>query len=328
MKIKKMICLLMALIIAVLSLSGCGKKSDNTVVIYASSEEFRNEYLLQRLKEQFPDYDIRLQYLPTGKNAAKIKAEGKSTEADILLGVECGYLHSLSDVLADVSYFDTSKYLDDVIDPNHKYLTWDRFSGAVVVNKKLLEEKGLPIPKTYEDLLKPEYEKLISMPNPTSSSTGYMFLHALCNLWGEDKAFSYFDKLSANIYQFTSSGSGPVNALVQGEAAIGLGMVFQSVQEINKGADLEILQMEGGYPNATTGTAVIDGRLEKKAVKDVFDFLMNTLCLEDKQRFCPEKIYKDQQTPMENYPSDMQYANMDGSLDSNVKEGLLAKWKY
>ena len=140
---KKILCLFLALILVLLAFSGCGKKNENTVVIYSSSEEFRNDYTLKRLKEQFPTYDIKLQYLPTGKNAAKIKAEGTNTEADILLGVESSYLNDASDALADLSSYDTSHYLDDMIDPNHKYLVWDRFSGGIVVNKTLLQEKGL-----------------------------------------------------------------------------------------------------------------------------------------------------------------------------------------
>lgn len=328
MKLKRLISLLLVAVLTLLTLAGCGKKSESSVIIYASSEEYRNEYILKRLKEQFPEYDIKLQYLPTGKNAAKIKSEGKNTEADILLGVESGYLNSLGDTLADLSAYDTSKYLDDLVDPNHKYLGWERFSGAVIVNKKILEEKGLETPKSYQDLLKPEYKKLISMSNPTSSGTGYFFLKSLCNQWGEEKAFEYFDQLSENIYQFSTSGSGPVNALVQGEAAIGLGMVFQAVQEINKGADLEILYFDEGGPYSTTGCAVIEGRMEKKAVKDVFDYLMNTLCLEDKEKFSPEKIFKDQNTTMPNYPENIPYSDMTGIDDMDNKTELLAKWKY
>jgi iron(III) transport system substrate-binding protein len=54
------------------------------------------------------------------------------------------------------------------------------------------------------------------------------------NTRGEDAAFDYFDKLSESILQFTSSGSGPVNALIQEKADIGLGMTFQVVTTINQ----------------------------------------------------------------------------------------------
>ena len=39
--------------------------SDNRVVIYSGAEEYRNEYFLQRLNEEFPDYDITIEYMPT-----------------------------------------------------------------------------------------------------------------------------------------------------------------------------------------------------------------------------------------------------------------------
>ena len=144
----------------------------------------------------------------------------------------------------------------------------------------------------------------------------------------------YFDALYPNVLSFTSSGSGPVNALVQKEAAIGLGMTFQAVNEINKGVDLDLLYFEGpapypsGAPYSTGGTAVIDGKLERPAVKAVFDYIYNTLILEDKQLFMPEAIYKDQNTPIENYPTDIVYADMTGGSDFAEKDRLLSKWKY
>ena len=87
------------------------------------------------------------------------------------------------------------------------------------------------------------------MPNPKSSGTGYMFCKALVNEWGEDKALEYFDKLSENILSYTSSGSGPINALIMKEAAIGLGMTPQAVTKINEGqTELKIKYFEEGSP--------------------------------------------------------------------------------
>lgn len=98
------------------------------------------------------------------------------------------------------------------------------------------------MPASYDDLLDEKYKKLISMPNPASSGTGYMFLRQFTNEWGEDEAFAWFDQFTENVLSYTSSGSGPINALVQGEVGIGLGMTSQAVVEINEGVtDLEIL---------------------------------------------------------------------------------------
>ncbi|MEG2053615.1 MAG: extracellular solute-binding protein [Oscillospiraceae bacterium] len=323
---KKIIAIILTFAISMSFFTGC-KNKDNTVIIYSSAEEFRNELILQSLKEQFPDFNIELQYYSTGTNAAKLKAEGKSTECDIVIGLETSYLNQNIDNLADVSYIDYSVYMDDCVPEIKKYVPWERGAGCIALRTDLLKEKKLPEPTCYEDLLKPEYKGLISMPNPKASGTGYAFVKSLVNAWGEKEAFDYFDKLAKNISQFTSSGSGPVNALVQGEATIGLGMTFQAVQEINNGVPLKIIFFEEGSPNTICGTAIIDGKQEKPAVKEVFEFLNSTVVYEDK-KLMPEKIFKDQDITTENYPQDIKYSDMTSEDAVAEREKLLANWSY
>ncbi|MDR0376954.1 MAG: extracellular solute-binding protein [Spirochaetaceae bacterium] len=306
------------------------KKEDNTaVVIFTSTEDFRTEHIQELLKQQFPDYAITVQVLSTGNHAAKIKAEGGDTEADITLNLETGHLESIKDLLADISSYDDSDFLDELVPAHHKYLPWDKSSGAVVINREKLAALELPVPVSYEDLLKGEYEGLISMPNPKSSGTGYMFLVSLVNAWGEDRAFAYFDALSENILQFTTSGSGPVNALVQGEAAIGLGMTLTATQAINsRNVPLEMLFFTEGAPSITTGMGIIKGKESRPAVKEVFQFAMTKLVKDDKELYCPEPIFKNQPNNIPNYPKVIPYADMTGVYDIVLKERLLAKWKY
>jgi iron(III) transport system substrate-binding protein len=281
------------------------------------------------LKQQFPTYNITVQVLSTGNHAAKIKAEAQETEADITLNLETGHLESLKDVLADLSSYDASDFLDDLVPADRTYLPWDKSSGAIVINREKLTAIGLPVPASYEDLLKSEYKGLISMPNPKSSGTGYMFLVSLINAWGEDRAFAYFDSLSENILQFTTSGSGPVNALIQGEVAVGLGMTLTATQAINsRGVPLEMLFFAEGAPSITTGMGIIKGKENRPAVKEVFTFAMTKLVKDDKELYCPEAIFKNQPNNIPNYPRNIPYADMTGVYDIALKERLLAEWKY
>ncbi|MDR1905141.1 MAG: extracellular solute-binding protein [Treponema sp.] len=316
-------------VLLVFGLVSCKKEDNNAVVIFTSTEDFRTEHIQELLKQQFPRYDITVQVLSTGNHAAKIKAEGQDTEADITLNLETGHLESVKDVLADLSSYDTSEFLDELVPAHHKYLPWDKSSGAIVINREQLTGMGLPIPASYEDLLKSEYKGLISMPNPKSSGTGYMFLVSLINAWGEDNAFAYFDSLSENILQFTTSGSGPVNALIQGEAAIGLGMTLTTTQAINsRGVPLEILFFSEGAPNITTGMGIIKGKENRPAVKEVFQFTITKLVKDDKELYSPEAIFKNQPNNIPNYPKNIPYADMTGVYDTVLKDRLLAKWKY
>ncbi|WP_138295356.1 MULTISPECIES: extracellular solute-binding protein [unclassified Clostridium] len=306
---------------------GCANQEDNKVVIYSSAEEYRNEFFQQELDKQFPNYDITIEYMTSGNQAAKLLAEGEGSACDITYDLEYGYVDKLRGVLADLSSYDMSQYVDDLVDNGKNVLPEARNGGCIAINRKMLEDKGLPIPESYQDLLKPEYKGLISMPNPKSSGTGYMFLKSLVNAWGEEEAFEYFKELTPNVLAYTSSGSGPVNALVQGEAAIGLAMTAQTVTEINNGADLEILFFEEGSPYSLYGTSMIKGKEQRACVKEVFDYLVNTLLPQDKEKFFPEKIYKDRDFSITNYPTDIQYADMSNNT-AQEKERLLAKWEY
>ena len=206
------------------ALAGAGGTSSNSVVIYSCCEGIRNETQMTALRQAFPNYDIRMHYITTGNCAARLRMEGASSEADIVLDLEGGYINQVSDSLEVLSDFDESMYYEDLLDPDDRYFPFSRESACIATNDNILSERGIPTPPSYQDLLDPVYAGVVSMPNPKTSGTGYNFLKSLVNAWGEDAAFDYFDALAENVYQFTSSGSGPVNALVQGEAAVGLGM--------------------------------------------------------------------------------------------------------
>lgn len=325
--VKKIMSLLLCLGMIATMLIGCGSSKEE-ILIYSAGEDYKIAYMQERLNEQFPDYDITIEYMSTGNMAAKLLSEGSATDCDIVHDMEYGYMAQLDaeNAFADLSSYNTSMYTEDVIQSKN-YLVECRVGGAIIVNTEILKEKGLNKPSSYEDLLKPEYKGFISMPNPKSSGTGYIFLKGLVNAWGEEQAFEYFEKLTPNVLQYTSSGSGPVNALVQGEVAIGLGMTSQAVTQINEGAPLEILFFEEGSPYTIYGQSIAAGKDERESVKEVFNFIVNTLTYETVENFYPEKIYKDIDYKMDNYPENITYSDMSNN-GIEEKERLLEKWVY
>ena len=324
---RKIVSLMLCIASVTMLLTACGSSKEQ-VLIYSSGEDYKIEYMSQRLQEEFPQYDIKVEYVSTGNHAAKLLSEGTLTECDITHDLEYGYMEQLANagVFADLSSYDTSMFVKDAIVSKY-YMPECRVGGAIIVNTDVLSREGLPKPTSYEDLLKPEYKGLISMPNPKSSGTGYIFLKNLVNVWGEDKALEYFDKLTPNVLQYTSSGSGPVNALVQGEVAIGLGMTSQAVTQINEGAPLEILFFEEGSPYTLYGQSIVKGKEERACVKEVFDFMLNTLNYECVEKFYPEKLYVDKDFVVDNYPENIVYGDM-SSNGIDEKTALLEKWKY
>lgn len=306
------------------------QSNEESIVICTSSEQYRNDELQRQLNERFPQYNIIVMYMSTGKAAAKVYAEGAGTEIDILVGLETGYMNKIRDNLADISGKSRIAYLEGVTpaDNGNLWVTWERQAGAIVVNREILDKYGLEAPQTYEDLLRSEYRGLIAMPDPKSSGTGYFFYKNWVNLWGEEKALEYVDRLYGNLKQFTESGSGPVKLLRQGEIAVGLALTFQAVSEINDQQPFEIIYPPQGSPYSLTGTAIVKNHQDKEGVAEVFDYIIHQFLDYDKEHYSPETIFEGQINALENYPEDIRYADMRGIQDDLEKERLLALWKY
>lgn len=324
---KKIVVLLVCTVLTGAMIAGCTKKSDNSVVIHSSVDEARIKHFQKRVDETFPEYDVEFHFYSTGNLAAKILAEGTETECDIILGLEDGYMDKLSENFADLSYIDTSEYLDELVVKPLRYIPNTKYSAAIILNNEIMRENNLEIPTSYEDLTDPQYKNFISVPNPKMSNTGYIIVKSLVNAMGEEEAFAYFDRLAENVLQFTSSGTAPMKALVQGEVAIGMAATYLAVEQIDLGMDFSILFFDEGAPYTSDSMTIIKGREESQAVKDVFDFFHNTLNREDKELFTPEQIFKDQEITLENFPKDIKLADMSGNTQ-NEKERLLEKWVY
>lgn len=327
-KLKNVVALvLVVFLLLCTALTGCGAKKEK-VLIFTSVEDYVVEDLSSCLEEKFPEYDITIEYLSTGNHAARLLAEGSSTDCDITYDLEYAYMAQLEQkgVFADLSSYDKSIYKADTVESDN-YIIQCRNGGAVILNTEVLKQKNLAEPTSYEDLTKPEYKNLISMPNPKSSGTGYMFLKSHVNAWGEQNAFDYYDKLTPNVLQYTSSGSGPVNALVQGEVAIGLGMTAQAVTQINQGAPLKICFFEEGSPFTLYGQAIIKGKETRECVKNVFDYLVNEYSYRLNEKYFPEQIFNDKSYTVENYPQNIVYGDMSNNTIVE-KTNLLEQWKY
>lgn len=318
------VALIGALIAGVMLLTGCGK-SKKEVIIYTCMEENRVQELKKQAKEKFKDIDIKVQSISTGNVAAKLKNEGANIEADIIVDLETAHAENLKENFADLTEFDDSIYLEGV-NQSEKYFIWTKYTMNLIIDKTYFAEHNLEIPKTYEDLLKPEYKGLIAMPDPKTSGTGYGFFLNVVNLMGKDKAIEYFKQLKDNLREYTASGSGPTNLLKQGEIAIALGMTSQGADAINEGYNFEIVQLETGAPYNTTAFAIVKGKETKDEVKEVFNWLMNDFGVYDKENFMPDPVLKDQKSKVKNYPMNLTEANMKGVESVQMKEELMEAW--
>lgn len=317
--------IIIVLIVGILIVTNL-KTNDNRVVIYSAAEDEVNAAMLRELKKKFPQYDIVMEFMSSGNIATKIAAEKTDTIIDIAYDLEYGSIGLVSDYLENLEY-DESKYISEFVVNNEKFAPAALSSNAIVINKDVLNKKGLAVPQSYNDLLKPEYKGLIAMPNPAVSGTGYIFLKSLVNAMGEDKAYEYFDKLSNNVLEYTSSGLVPVSMLERGEIGIAMGPTSVAARSITNGYNFDITWFDEGAPYTYYVMSVIKGRLDKPAVKEVYEYIEKELNEKVNKECAIESVYNNADYKIPNYPDTVPFADM-SNYTSSEKERLLDKWKY
>jgi thiamine transport system substrate-binding protein len=119
--------------------------------------------------------------------------------ADVFYGVDNAFLSRALDEHLFEPY--ESPLLADIpdefeLDPEHGALPVDY--GDVCINADLawFEERGLPLPASLDDLLKPEYAGLLVVQNPATSSPGLAFLLATVGHFGEDGYLDFWNALT------------------------------------------------------------------------------------------------------------------------------------
>ena len=84
------------------------------------------------------------------------------------------------------------------MDPEMRALPVD--FGDVCLNYDIayFESRGLPVPENLDDLLRPEYEGLLTVQNPATSSPGLAFLFTTIAAYGDPGYLTYWQGLVEN----------------------------------------------------------------------------------------------------------------------------------
>lgn len=234
------------------------------LTVYTALEDDQIESYLESYKSTYPDVKVNIVRDSTGVITAKLLAEKDNPVADVVWGTAATSLLVLdqNNMLEPYSPQGVDKVTPEFKDsqnPTH-WVGIDAWETAFAVNTVELEKKGLAIPQSYADLIKPEYKGLIVMPNPASSGTGFLTVSGLQQLMGEEEAWKYMDKLNQNIATYTHSGSKPAKLAGTGEYPIGISFGYRSIQEKKKGAPIEVV-----FPKEGSGWDVEANALMKKA---------------------------------------------------------------
>ncbi len=216
--------------------------------------------------------------LSSGEAVARLAAAKASPEFDVWHGGPAdGYGAAAKQDLID-------KY----VSPNAakipaKYKDKDGYWTGVYVgalgfcsNQKVLKEKGVEVPTSWDALLDPKLKGQIGTAHPSTSGTAFTTLWTQVVLrGGEDQAIAWMKKLHVNVLQYSKSGTAPGQTAGRGEVAVGLVFSHDCVLYKERGmTDLVVSFPKEGTGYEVGGVGLIKGAKNQAAAKAYIDFVL------------------------------------------------------
>jgi len=215
--------------------------------------------------------------LSTGEAVARIEVERANPQVSIWYGgVGLGHIEAKDKGLT-VPYHSAAAQMDDQFrDPDWYWSGLYAGPLAFESNVEQLERYGLSAPTSWQDLLNPAFEDHVQVANPGSSGTSYNVLATLVQIYGEEEAFAYLQKLDANIAQYTRSGSAPGRNASIGEVTVAIGYAHDGVRLVAEGYPLTLtFPSEGtGYEIAAISLIKDGPEEEQENARRLFDWAL------------------------------------------------------
>lgn len=315
------------------SIAGGAVRAAEELIVYTAVEPEELNGFATAFEKEHPDIKVKWVRDSTGIMTAKLLAEGKNTQADIVWGLAATSLLLLKDAGMLESYAPKGvenldkKFVDKDNPPS--WVGQRAWIASVCFNTVEAEKHKLPKPSSWKDLTKPVYKGHIVMPNPASSGTGFLDVSSWMQMWGEEKAWEFMDALHENIGVYTHSGSAPCKMAGKGEYPIGVSFAYVGAQLKGKGAPLEVIAPEEGVGWDLESFGVVKGAKKMEAAKKFADWSVAKDTNVMYNEAYAVVAYPGVAKPVEYFPADIGKKMIDNDFQwaANNRQKILAEWK-
>jgi len=240
-----------------------------TVVLYSSNNTETIETALNVVKKKHPSLNVQQVTGGTGSLMKRIQAEARNPRGDVLWSGGFGTLGAYKDLLEPYKAPGLEAIPAQFRGPANLWVGTNLHVMVMMVNERQL--KGLAAPRTWSDLMRPEWKGRFAITDPSKSATAYLLVYGLLRQFGRDG----LEKIAANAVVTSSSGT-TYKGTAAGEYAVGLTLEY-AAQEYVAGGQKEIKLVypsEGSYL-APEGMFIIKGAKNMDAAKTLYNELMS-----------------------------------------------------
>jgi iron(III) transport system substrate-binding protein len=303
------------------------------LLVYTALEDDELAVYIPAFKKAHPDINLNIVRDSTGIVTAKLLAEKDNIQADVVWGTAATSLLICNDLGMLVGYNPKGvekvrKGMKDGRDNPVRWVGIKAYVTGIVGNTIEMKAKGLVMPESYADLIKPMYKGYLVMPNPASSGTGFLTVSAILQLMGQEKGWEYLDQLHENIAMYTHSGSKPAKMAGKGEFPIGMSFAYRGFKQRAKGEPVVIAFPKEGSGYEVEANALMKKPRIKKEAKIFLDWAIS-----DEAMAMYAKVYPIVATDIkvdapEGWPSDPMSVLIDNDLQwaAQSRKSILKEW--
>jgi putative spermidine/putrescine transport system substrate-binding protein len=207
---------------------------------------------------------------------AALEAEKSKPQADVVYySGAIGYQAATKGLHQSYKPAGWEKIPGNLKDPAGLWWTVHVAHIAILVNTSAL--KGKPVPRSFKDLLKPEYKGMVVYDDPRIHGTAFTFVYGINQLLGGgpdmNSGFDYLKSLHPNVLKYAKENS--YNDLMRGEVPIwinadGNGLKAKHVDN----ARVEVIIPTEGAIAMPLVMALVEGAPRPAEAKNYLDWLL------------------------------------------------------
>lgn len=223
-----------------------GNPVTGTLAVYSALETALAMKLVAGFSAAYPG--VRATLLPVAaidELDTRIRVEHANRKGDVVLGGASPY----HDALARDGFIEAyatpaaGQIPARLRDANGKWTGWYLDALAVIVNTDRFGKTVKNAPKTWDDLLDPEWKSQLVMPDPIRTDAGYALIATQYQRFGRDesKTIDYLRAIQASVLQYASDTADAVATVSRGEAAGTIGWLHDALADGARHSGLQVL---------------------------------------------------------------------------------------
>jgi iron(III) transport system substrate-binding protein len=256
---------------AVMLAMTAGLAHAQTAVLYSSNNPETVDGALGAVKKKFPKLEVQRVLGGTGAVMKRIQAEGQNPRGDVFWSGGFGTLGAYKNLMEPYQSADLAATPGQFRGPDNLWVGTNVHVLLIMANERQLQAKGLPLPKTWSDLMRPEWKGHFALTDPSVSATAYGLVYGLYKQFGKDG----LAKLAANAVVTSSSGA-TYRGVGNGEYPVGLTLEYIAQQYVAGGQkEIKVIYPSEGSYLAPEGMFIIKGAKNMDAAKALYDGLLS-----------------------------------------------------